>query len=305
MIARAPGKVVVSGAYAVLEGAPAIVAAVDRYVVADASRVSDAPTPEVRAALGAGPAPAFDAEALREGETKLGLGSSAAIVVASLAALELARSGPLTDEELARRVLAPALLAHRTAQGGGSGIDVAASAHGGVLVARTSGDTVQTHRVRFPDALCIQIWASGQPASTAQMLTRVRELRLRSPATHRERLLVLSAAAQSAALALETGDAGALVAALAAQCHALAELGDAVSAPIVTPYVRDLMRAAARDNAAVLPSGAGGGDIALYAGTSPPSDALLSRAREHGHRNLALGLGARGVHQSVLSVERT
>ena len=35
VIARAPGKVVLSGAYAVLEGAPALVAAVDRYVVAD------------------------------------------------------------------------------------------------------------------------------------------------------------------------------------------------------------------------------------------------------------------------------
>ena len=34
MIARAPGKLVLSGAYAVLEGAPALVCAVDRYVVA-------------------------------------------------------------------------------------------------------------------------------------------------------------------------------------------------------------------------------------------------------------------------------
>jgi phosphomevalonate kinase len=304
MIARAPGKVVISGAYAVLEGAPAIVAAVDRYVVADSSRVTDASTPEVRAAIGPGPAPAFDAQALREGDEKLGLGSSAAIVVASLAALELARSGPLADDELARRVLAPALLAHRKAQGGGSGIDVAASAHGGILVARTSGDTVHTHRVRFPDALCIRVWASGQPASTAELLARVRDLRLRSPATHRERLLALCTAAESASVALENGDAAALVAALAAQCLALSELGNAVSAPIVTPFVRDLMQAAARENAAVLPSGAGGGDIALYAGTRPPSDALSARAREQGHRDLALGLGARGVHQSVLSVER-
>ncbi len=38
MIARAPGKIVISGAYAVREGAPAIVAAVDRYAVADGAR---------------------------------------------------------------------------------------------------------------------------------------------------------------------------------------------------------------------------------------------------------------------------
>ena len=39
--ARAPGKVVLSGAYAVLAGAPAIVSAVSRYVTADTSRPAD------------------------------------------------------------------------------------------------------------------------------------------------------------------------------------------------------------------------------------------------------------------------
>jgi phosphomevalonate kinase len=51
MIARAPGKLVLSGAYAVLEGAPALVAAIDRYAVADASRPTLRVTPEVREAL--------------------------------------------------------------------------------------------------------------------------------------------------------------------------------------------------------------------------------------------------------------
>ncbi len=41
MIAKAPGKLVVSGAYSVLEGAPAIVVAVDRYAVADTARAPD------------------------------------------------------------------------------------------------------------------------------------------------------------------------------------------------------------------------------------------------------------------------
>ena len=36
--ARAPGKIVLSGAYAVLAGAPAIVSAVSRYVTADSER---------------------------------------------------------------------------------------------------------------------------------------------------------------------------------------------------------------------------------------------------------------------------
>src|SRR5262245_30830565 len=73
MLAQAPGKIVLSGAYAVLEGAPALVAAVDRYVIADATRDADLVTPEVRAAIGSGRAPWFDASALRARERKLGL----------------------------------------------------------------------------------------------------------------------------------------------------------------------------------------------------------------------------------------
>src|SRR5262245_49593809 len=137
MNARAPGKVVLSGAYAVLEGAPAIVAAVDRYVVADASRHASFVTREVQAAIDAGDlsfAPWFDASALRATDDsghsrKLGLGSSAAILVAFLAAV----LGASACEGAALEALSErAARAHRLAQAGGSGIDVTASAMGGV-----------------------------------------------------------------------------------------------------------------------------------------------------------------------------
>ena len=60
---------------------------------------------------GATRAPWFDARALRDGATdrKLGLGSSAAILVASLAALELDAEPSLDDAALARRVFDAAL----------------------------------------------------------------------------------------------------------------------------------------------------------------------------------------------------
>ena len=97
-LARAPGKLVLSGAYSVLSGAPALVVAVDRYVLADSTRPPAFLTPEVHAAIGERAAPWFDASALREGEKKLGLGSSAAILVASLAALELDSAPGLSDD---------------------------------------------------------------------------------------------------------------------------------------------------------------------------------------------------------------
>ena len=63
MRARAPGKLVLSGAYAVLYGAPAIVTAVSRYAIADTGRAAEFVTPEVRAAIGDRCAPWFDANA--------------------------------------------------------------------------------------------------------------------------------------------------------------------------------------------------------------------------------------------------
>ncbi|MDP9002088.1 MAG: hypothetical protein M3O46_18505, partial [Myxococcota bacterium] len=66
MRAIAPGKLLLTGAYAVLEGAPAIVAAIDRYAVADASRADQRPSAEVRAALGNEPAPHADVRELHD-----------------------------------------------------------------------------------------------------------------------------------------------------------------------------------------------------------------------------------------------
>src|SRR5690606_2724901 len=117
MRARAPGKIVLSGAYAVLEGAPCIVTAVDRYVMADTERTATHVADEVAAAMQP-PFPFVDVSQLRADGRKLGLGSSAAIVVASLAARY---PESLVSVSSRHQLYERALLAHRTAQGGGSG----------------------------------------------------------------------------------------------------------------------------------------------------------------------------------------
>ncbi len=296
MIARAPGKLVLSGAYAVLDGAPAIVTAVDRYAVADTARPAERVTPEVAAALGTHAAPWFDASALREAGQKLGLGSSAAILVASLAAIALDERGPLDHAALSDAVLEPALAAHAKAQGGGSGIDVAASCRGGTLVA-TRSERLELRAVELPPSLHIEVWAAGKPASTAELLGRVRAL---DAARYRALITPQRHASEQAVEALDRNDAAAFVAALAVQCGALAQLGDAAGAPIVTTEVRRLAEHAFRERAAVLPSGAGGGDVALFAGLAPPSAALSALARELGQQRLDLSLGAPGVHGEII-----
>ncbi|WP_437604053.1 hypothetical protein [Sorangium sp. So ce590] len=328
MIVRAPGKLVLSGAYAVLEGAPALVAAVDRYVVADPARRADLVTEEVQAAIDAGAldrAVWFDASALRSSAAasaapepraaspgappsgasrKLGLGSSAAILVATLAA-RAAASAPTSTAAAAasgrpmpawdvRALFLAALAAHRRAQGGGSGVDVAASVHGGVLCCRLGPDgelAVTPHAL--PGGLAIEVFASDASARTSAMLERVRALAAREPAAHRALLDAAAGGARAAALAT---DARALVAALDRQVDALAELGDRAGAPIVTPALARLRPAAAAEGAALAPSGAGGGDVSLYVGGAPPSAAWLAAARAAGLERVPMSLGAPGVH---------
>jgi phosphomevalonate kinase len=287
---------VLSGAYAVLTGAPALVVAVDRYVLADSARAATFLTPEVHAALGERAAPWFDASALREGDQKLGLGSSAAILVASLAALELAAAPRLKDDELCALVYERALLAHRTAQGGGSGVDVAASAHGGVLAARRKGGALELSRVALPSALHFEVWACSASASTSLYLARIAEFAARDPAAHVRCIDAQAEAAESALSAAERGDAADFVRAIARQVTTLKALGDSAGIAIVTPELGELARLAELQSAAFLPAGAGGGDVAYWVGSGAPPAAFAARARELGLSPVGLTLGARGVH---------
>jgi phosphomevalonate kinase len=295
--ARAPGKVVISGAYAVLTGAPAIVSAVSRYVLADSERAAQKATPEVAAAFGDSVlAPWFDASELRSEGEKLGLGSSAAILVASLAARELERS-PQNDDELARRIFEPALRAHRHAQGGGSGIDVLASTYGGTLVARRSAEGLDFLRGSLPADLVIEVWAAGVPATTSALVGAVERLARENPSVFARVNAVLTEAAERAVSAMDDGDG--FIRALEAQASGLLSLGEAAGVPIVTPSIVELGTAARSQGAVVLPAGAGGGDVALYVGRGAPTPALVEQRDALGHTLLSLTLGARGVHDAT------
>ncbi len=311
MKARAPGKVVLSGAYAVLRGAPALVSAVTRYAEADTSRPAEFVTPEVEVALrelGAETAaPWFDASALRAQDAKLGLGSSAAILVASLGAL-LAADPTLLDpsaerdvEGWRRAVYQRALPAHRLAQGGGSGVDVATATWGGTLLARrTAADpsgvtpSLQLDPVALPADLHVELWAMGHPASTAHFVSAVFELEQ----THRARFEALLEAqadgARRAAAAAQAGDPAGLLVGLKAQRRALDDLGRAAGVPIVVDELRALVDHVPED-AVLLPAGAGGGDISIYAGRAVSSAALRQAAARLGMWKLEAELGAPGL----------
>lgn len=295
MRAQAPGKLVLSGAYSVLEGAPALVAAVDRYVVADGALAAALETEEVKVAVARGYLPhavGFDASALRKDERKLGLGSSAAILVASLAVFSSAADGSLADA-----LFEPALAAHREAQGGGSGVDVAAACFGGVIRCVVAGEALDVATHTLPADLAISCWACPGAASTRAMLAAVRELARRAPDTYAEIMGRARAGAEAAASARHSD---ALIAAIDAQREALAALGRRAGVPIVTPEVGELAAFAAAHGASFAPSGAGGGDVALLFHREGAFEALAdfrARAVRAGLIHVSIAVGARGVHR--------
>lgn len=287
----APGKLVLTGAYAVLEGAPSIVVAASRGALADASRVTPTPTLEVAAAFGDAPAPHVDASSLFVGSRKLGLGASAAILVASLAAREAEAGASLSDPAVRARLFAKGREAHAKAQSGGSGVDVAASVYGGAL-RYVLGDP---RPVSLPKGLVLTVVACATSARTADLREVIDRFAEARPGEHRARLDELGVIARDAADAVERGDAGGFVEGIRRAATSLGRLGHASGAPIVPAGFEDLEVEAAKHDAAFCVSGAGGGDVAVHVGPSRPSPEFLARAHALGLFILDLDLDEKGV----------
>lgn len=289
----APGKLVLTGAYAVLEGAPSIAVAVRRGAYADTARAAVASTPEVAVALGERPAPHVDASAMFAGPRKLGLGASAAILVASLAAIEAEAGADLSDPAVRERLFDVARAAHATAQGGGSGVDVAVSVHGGALQ-YVMGQPVKRVGV-LPGALIVRVFACGTSARTSDLRAKVDRLAHADPSAHRGCMDDLVGIAIDAARAVESADAPSFVGALRRTARALARLGAAAGVGIVPAGFDALEALAAREDASFSVSGAGGGDVAVYVGPSEPSPDFVERAHALGLFSLDLSLDNKGV----------
>lgn len=293
MKTKAPGKVVLSGAYAVLEGAPCIVTAVDRYVNADTSKPAGHIADEVRAAMPA-PYPYIDATELREGDRKLGLGSSAAIVVASLAAV---LSEDCESEAARQGLYETAWSAHQRAQGGGSGVDVAAATFGGTLCYHYAPDRPgNMSAVQLP-ALHFEVWYCPNAASTRGFLESVRLFKQTNPNAHQTLFTTLGAAARQAYEACLTANGAEWLQALRTQARCFQELGQRASIAVFTPEVSALHTLAEREGSVVMPAGAGGGDLVLYCSSKPPSDDLVRARNARKIDVLDVKLGARGVHR--------
>lgn len=333
--ASAPGKLVLVGEYAVLEGAPALVLGVDRrahVVIEDAQGDDcrlDAPEVGVLGAhwrmdadgcvrwsdlegdgdrlrlitttiemLCAGRAPApfrarLDTSAffLDDTRMKLGLGSSAALMVALTAAIA-AHLGCETPS--AQRLIAM----HRMFQDGrGSGVDVAASLRGGVVTYRLHSSAPRIVPTRWPGSLqwCC-VW-SGRPAQTAEMLQRMAVWRARAPASYGLLMRDLRLCAEAATMAIEAGNAAALLETISLYAEGLRKLGEASGVDIVSLEHRAIGACAAACGVTYKPCGAGGGDVGIALSADPSRlRAFRARIAREGFREIDLRFDGQGLH---------
>ena len=301
--ASAPGKLVVLGEYAVLEGAPALVLAVDRRVHVTLATTTRAdweimsPTLGLSARLRVGPdtiawSGAPQAElgwvatllahlpfAARLPACRVELdsatfhleagGGRVKLGLGSSAALTVALLGALHAlAGEAAPTLAECVDGHRAIQHGrGSGIDVAASLAGGLGCFQLDADRApRCEPLALPAGLHWRCVFSGRPASTGEMLARVAAWRERNPydcARHLDELATISARGVQAVI---RNDAAAFLSSLHDYALALAAFGEAGGVDIASAGHRALAALAADRGGVYKSCGAGGGDVGVTFG---------------------------------------
>lgn len=275
-VVEAPGKIFLIGEYAVLHQGTAVLAAVDRFavaqylpeyspesaVVAESVRRAGIALGELAQALPPGSVLVNTSE-FRHGASKLGLGSSAATAAASVAAVfEMAGLAIATQRDL---LFSIADAAHRAAQGGvGSGADVAVAVHGGFIkfVRPAEGDAAVA-KLTAPARLRIVVFWTGQPVSTPAMIEGVDALARRSPALHGWIIDELRTAADGFVQAFAAQDTRGVIDMAGDYGRLLGELGSAAKVEIGTPLFGQVADLAESLAGSAKPSGAGGGDIGV------------------------------------------
>ena len=331
--ASAPAKLIFLGEYAVLEGAPALVAAVDcrAHVTlsghcgsgwrlsapqlgirdmelgenGEIDDVTDSTTRDSLALFDAvrrtvmSQAPALSTLSIQIDTAAFynnnrKLGlGSSAAVAVALTTALSAAAGRVPDRA---SVQALASEAHRRAQGGiGSNADIAAAVHGGILGYR-SGQTPAP--VELPTALWLQPVVLNESASTTELVGRVLELKERAPQAFQSVMQPLQDLAEQGYNAFRAHESTAFTHVFSAYYEALEQLGRVAGADIVSASHEALHSAALDAGIHYKSCGAGGGDLGLLAAahSQDKHNAAARRiADTTGCTLLEAELGAQGV----------
>ncbi len=289
---RAPGKVILLGEHAVVYGYPAIALAIDRFIEVTlyrgappaAARTQGASAPPhqpsasdtpslaqilARAALCLGlPADRLQVQLRSHLPPGVGLGSSAALSVATLRALSRLMQRPYTDGQICRAAYELERLFH----GQPSGIDNTTVTYGGVLrYSRNNGFA----RLDVSQPLPLLVVVGRCARQTRVVIERLRALREERPSFVESRFARIGALARLAERALSRGDWQTL-GALFLENHALLRELD-----ISTPELDEIVALASERGAhgAKLTGGGGGGAVVCLVPENPAEFATWFRAR--------------------------
>ncbi len=306
--ATAPGKALLCGEYAVLEGAPAVVAAVDRRVKVSWTAEPTALPPEVEATLRLarerlGPLPrsmVLDVSDLQTEGVKLGLGSSAAAAAAAAGAAFDHYGHELGELKVLEEVFDCAFAGHASVAPKGSGVDVAAATFGGFLCFTRNEEQTSHRGLEAPTGLVLRLVWTGQPARTSDLVERVDRFRQLDPSGYRTAMARLHAVAERFVQAFEASSARAVVEEAAAYAGAMEALGNAAGAPIIEEKLKKTQNLAEGLSGSAKPCGAGGGDVAVAFFLDETSASRFENAcRDSGLHPIEVSWGARGVSPCV------
>ena len=307
----APGKMMVAGEYAVLDGSPAVVVAVSRRLSAQLSpgtATDELPlevTESLRLAAEArgvecSGSVIIDPSALRHGEEKLGLGSSAAAAAATTAAVFAQSGATLNDPATRDQIFQVANAGHRSVAPHGSGADVCAAVFGGWRRFQLAGDALLSQPLSASSKLEIRVIWTGVAARTSAMLAKVRTLRSFEPRVYERRIGAIAEAAESLVQALGRTAGPELLEAVSQHHQALGALGEDCGAPIVEVRLAEIAKIASQHGGAAKSSGAGGGDVALgFFLNAEAANAFADVCRERGFLPLDITLGTDGVRREA------
>ncbi|WP_179395693.1 phosphomevalonate kinase [Lacticaseibacillus absianus] len=229
---------------------------------------------------------------------KYGLGSSAAVTVATVKALNLFYGLGMTSDQLYKL----AAIAHLDIQGNGSLGDIAASVYGGWIAYQSfDKDWLAAERrqhslgellvmdwpqlsielLTAPDAMRLLIGWTGSPASTSRLVDKIAIAKAQRRADYQRFLAESRETIQRMIAGFRAGSLAQIQAGVRTNRQLLQRLAEFSGVEIETPLLRQMCDSAEQIGGAAKSSGAGGGDCGIVLiDAQIETDALLQAWRD-------------------------